>query len=338
VQIFTETKRFAKPIDITPACAYGGAPISEQVSVLKAGAEIVVATPGRAVDLLCLNNGRVTNLSRVTYLVLDEADRMFDMGFEPQVIKIVNNIRPDRQTVLFSATFPKVVEKHARAILMDPVQIICGGGVSVVSDTIDQHIEIIDEHAKITRLLAHLTDWYEKGCILIFVDRQDEADELFRDLLKNGYPGMTLHGGKDQSDRDNTIADFKSKHNTLLVATSVAARGLHVNDLVLVVNYNCPNHYEDYVHRVGRTGRAGNLGTAYTFVTPEDEAYAGDMIKALKNAKLEVPEDLQALKNRYERSVKEKEAQGITVYRPSSGYRGPDPLPYSFIFKKIQKI
>jgi len=322
VQIFTETRKYAKPMGLNPVCAYGGAPISEQVSALKAGAEAIVATPGRAVDLLCLNNGRVTNLRRVTYLVLDEADRMFDMGFEPQVIKIVNNIRPDRQTVLFSATFPKIVEKHARAILTDPIQIICGGGVSVVSSTIDQHIEIIDEHAKITRCLGLLNEWYDKGCILIFVDRQDEADELFRDLLKNGYPGLTLHGGKDQSDRDNTISDFKNKHNTLLIATSVAARGLDVKGLVLVINYNCPNHYEDYVHRVGRTGRAGNKGTAYTFITPEDDAYAGDMMKALKNAKLEVPEDLTALHNRYERATKEKEAAGIKVYRKSSGYKG----------------
>jgi len=265
---------------------------------------------------------------------MDEADRMFDMGFEPQVLKIVANIRPDRQTVLFSATFPKEVEKHARNILKDPIQIICGGGVSVVSSTIDQHIEIIDEHAKINRLLALLGEWYDQGCILIFVDRQDEADELFRDLLKNGYPGLTLHGGKDQSDRDNTIADFKNKDNTLLIATSVAARGLDVKDLVLVVNYNCPNHYEDYVHRVGRTGRAGRKGTSYTFITPEDDQYAGDMCKALKNAKLEVPEDLTALHNRYERRCKESEAQGIKVYRPSSGYKGKG---YTFDEKEGEK-
>jgi len=324
VQIFQETKLYAKAINLNPVCAYGGAPISEQVAELKRGCEALVATPGRAVDLLCLNNGRVTNLRRVTYLVLDEADRMFDMGFEPQVIKLVRNIRPDRQTVLFSATFPKVVEKHARAILKDPIQIICGGGVSVVSSTIEQHIEIIDEHAKITRALELLKVWYDKGCILIFVDRQDDADELFRDLLKNGYPGLTLHGGKDQSDRDNTISDFKSKQNTLMIATSVAARGLDVKDLVLVINYSCPNHYEDYVHRVGRTGRAGRKGTAYTFITPEEDSYAGDMAKALKMAKLDVPDDLKALENRYERALKEKEAAGIKVYRKSSssGYRG----------------
>jgi len=321
-QIHTEVAKFTKAMDLYSVCAYGGAPISEQVAALKAGAHVIVATPGRLVDLLCLNNGRVTNLTRCTYLVLDEADRMFDMGFEPQVLKVVNNIRPDRQTVLFSATFPKIVEKHAKNILTDHVLIICGGGVSVVSDKIDQHIEIVDEHAKIVRLLELLKEWYSKGSILIFVDRQDEADELFRDLLKNGYPALTLHGGKDQSDRDNTIADFKNGDNTLLIATSVAARGLDVKDLVLVVNHSCPNHYEDYVHRVGRTGRAGRDGTAYTFITPEDDQYAGDMCKALQYANLEVPEDLKALSNRFERRLKEQEALGIKVWRPSTGYKG----------------
>lgn len=320
VQIFKETKLFCKSLNLNPVCAYGGAPMAQQVGDIKAGAEIVVCTPGRCIDLLTLNGGRVMNLQRCTYVVLDEADRMFDMGFEPQVQKIMNNVRPDRQTVMFSATFPKVVEKHAKSILVNPLQIVCGG-VSVVSNTITQHIEVVGSESKNKRLLELLADWYNLGDnILIFVDRQEDADELFRDLIKAGYVALTLHGGKDQNDRDHTLADFKNKDNTLMIATSVAARGLDVKDCTLVINYNCPNHYEDYVHRVGRTGRAGKKGTAYTFIEPEEDAYAPDMMNALTLAGAEViPEMLTALAEQYKLKEKQAYAMGTQLKR-SSGF------------------
>eukprot|EP00658_Telonema_sp_P-2_P071900 TRINITY_DN6110_c0_g3_i3.p1 TRINITY_DN6110_c0_g3~~TRINITY_DN6110_c0_g3_i3.p1 ORF type:complete len:1097 (+),score=316.21 TRINITY_DN6110_c0_g3_i3:90-3380(+) len=319
-QIFTETRRFCKPLNLTPVCAYGGAPMSQQVGDIKAGAEIVVCTPGRAIDLLTLNGGRVMNLQRTTYVVMDEADRMFDMGFEPQVQKIIKNIRPDRQTVMFSATFPKVVEKHAKSILHNPIQIVCGG-VSVVSNTIEQHIEVVPTDGKLKRLLLLLAQWYDLGeNILIFVDKQDDADELFRDLIKAGYVALTLHGGKDQNDRDHTLADFKNKDNTLMIATSVAARGLDVKELSLVINFACPNHYEDYVHRVGRTGRAGRKGTAYTFIEPEDDMYAGDMIRALEMAGVEeIPEALVKLNEVYKAREKKEYALG-NVIKKASGF------------------
>lgn len=320
VQIFTECKKFAKPLQLTPVCAYGGAPMSQQVGDIKAGADIVVCTPGRCIDLLTLNGGRVMNLQRTTYVVLDEADRMFDMGFEPQVQKIIRNIRPDRQTVMFSATFPKVVEKHAKAILVDPVQIVCGG-VSVVSNTIEQHVEVVESDVKLKRLLELLAEWYDRGDnILLFVDRQEDADELFRDLIKAGYVALTLHGGKDQNDRDHTLADFKNKDNTLMVATSVAARGLDVKDLCLVVNYHCPNHYEDYVHRVGRTGRAGKKGTAYTFIEPEEDQYASDLLRALELAGVtDIPPALTKLVEAYKAKEQSAYALGTTL-KKSSGF------------------
>jgi len=320
VQIFKETKLFCKSLNLNPVCAYGGAPMAQQVGDIKAGAEIVVCTPGRCIDLLTLNGGRVMNLQRCTYVVLDEADRMFDMGFEPQVQKIMNNVRPDRQTVMFSATFPKVVEKHAKSILVNPLQIVCGG-VSVVSNTITQHIEVVGAESKNKRLLELLGDWYNLGDnILIFVDRQEDADELFRDLIKAGYVALTLHGGKDQNDRDHTLSDFKNKDNTLMIATSVAARGLDVKDCTLVINYNCPNHYEDYVHRVGRTGRAGKKGTAYTFVEPEEDLYAPDMVNALTLAGVEeIPEMLTALAEQYKLKEKQAYAMGTQLKR-STGF------------------
>jgi len=201
-----------------------------------------------------LFTGRVTNLRRTTYIVLDEADRMFDMGFEPQVMRIVDNIRPDRQTVMFSATFPRQMEALARRILNKPIEIQVGGR-SVVCKDVEQHVVVLEEDKKFLKLLEVLGIFQEKGSIIVFVERQESADELLKDLMKASYPCMSLHGGIDQIDRDSTIHDFKSGRVKLLVATSVAARGLDVKDLIVVVNYDCPNHYEDYVHRCGRTGR-----------------------------------------------------------------------------------
>lgn len=164
---------------------------------MKRGAEIVVCTPGRLIDLLCANSGRVTNLKRVTYLVLDEADRMFDMGFEQQVMKIIGNIRPDAQRVLFSATFPKQMEALARKVLKKPLEITVGGR-SIVCADVTQLVEQHDEDTKFLRLLEILGKWYdehEDQRMLVFVDRQEAADNLLRELFRRGYRCLSLHGG-----------------------------------------------------------------------------------------------------------------------------------------------
>lgn len=307
-QIHKECKPFLKALNLRAVCAYGGAPIKDQIADLKRGAEIIVCTPGRIIDLLAANSGRVTNLRRVTYVVLDEADRMFDMGFEPQVMKILANIRPDRQTVLFSATFPRQMESLARKTLAKPVEIVVGGR-SVVAPEITQIVEVRTEDLKFIRLLELLGNLYseeknEDDRALIFVDRQESADGLLKDLMRKGYPCMSIHGGKDQIDRDSTIDDFKAGVIPILIATSVAARGLDVKQLKLVVNYDAPNHLEDYVHRAGRTGRAGNTGTAVTFITPDQERYSLDIAKALRQSGQEVPEELQNLVNGFIEKVK----------------------------------
>lgn len=308
-QIHRECKPFLKILNLRAVCAYGGSPIKDQIADLKRGCEIIVCTPGRMIDLLCANSGRVTNLRRVTYLVMDEADRMFDMGFEPQVMKIVNNVRPSRQTVLFSATFPRQMEALARKVLRKPLEITVGGR-SVVCDDVNQIVEVREDDTKFVRLLEILGELYndfgeEGASALIFVDRHEAADNLLRDLMRRGYPCQSLHGGKDQADRDSTIADFKSGVTNILIATSVAARGLDVKNLKVVINYECPNHMEDYVHRVGRTGRAGNKGTAYTFITPDQDRYAMDICKALKISGQEIPPDLQALSESFQNKIKE---------------------------------
>lgn len=193
------------------------------------------------IDLLTANNGRVTNVRRVTYIVLDEADRMFDMGFEPQVMKIILNVRPDAQKVLFSATFPKTMESLARRILVKPLEITVGGR-SVVAPEIDQRVEVREADTKFTRLLEILGEQMQEHKeeedeyrSLIFVDRQEAADDLFRELLQRGYVCASLHGGKEQVDREEAIRNFKNGDVPMIVATSVAARGLDVKELKLVI-------------------------------------------------------------------------------------------------------
>ncbi|KAJ1950962.1 pre-mRNA processing RNA-helicase, partial [Linderina pennispora] len=339
VQIHRECKPFLKPLGLHAVCAYGGSAIKDQIGELKRGAEIVVCTPGRLIDLLCANSGRVTNLHRVTYLVLDEADRMFDMGFEPQVTKIVQSVRPSRQTVLFSATFPRQMEALARKILRRPLEIVVGGR-SLIPPEVAQHVEVVESKDKFVRLLAILGDAFnlnKETLALVFVDRQEAADGLLRDLMRRGYVCNSLHGGKDQTDRDQAVADFKNRVFSVLIATSVAARGLDVRGLNLVVNYDCPNHMEDLVHRVGRTGRAGNKGDAFTFITPDQDRYASEVVKAMKLSHLTPPTPVQQLADQF----LEKVRAGTARHSSKSGFggKGLEKLDKDRdLVKKIQKV
>lgn len=319
-QIHSDIKKFSKALGLRCVPVYGGSGVAQQISELKRGTEIVVCTPGRMIDILCTSGGKITNLRRVTYLVMDEADRMFDMGFEPQITRIVQNIQPDRQTVLFSATFPRQVEILARRVLNKPVEIQVGGR-SVVNKDITQLVEVRPENERFLRLLELLGEWYEKGKILIFVHSQEKCDALFRDLLRHGYPCLSLHGAKDQTDRESTISDFKSNVCNLLIATSIAARGLDVKELELVINFDVPNHYEDYVHRVGRTGRAGRKGCAITFISDEDARYAPDLVKALELSEQVVPDDLKALADGFMAKVNQGLEQAHGTGYGGSGFK-----------------
>ena len=317
-QIHKDCKPFLKSMGLRAVCAYGGAPIKDQIAEFKRGAEVIVCTPGRMIDLLAANSGRVTNLKRVTYVVLDEADRMFDMGFEPQVMKIFANIRPNRQTILFSATMPRIMDALAKKTLSSPVEITVGGR-SVVAPEITQIVEVREEGEKFHRLLELLGELYDKdedARTLIFVDRQEKADDLLKDLMRKGYPCMSIHGGKDQIDRDSTIDDFKAGVIPIMIATSVAARGLDVKQLRLVVNFDAPNHLEDYVHRAGRTGRAGNIGTAVTFVTEDQEQFSVGIAKALEQSCQPVPERLNDMRKAFREKVKSGKS------KDSSGFGG----------------
>jgi ATP-dependent RNA helicase DDX46/PRP5 len=293
LQIHKEVSTFLKSLtDIRAVCCYGGSNIEPQIAELKKGAEIIIGTPGRIIDLLAANGGRVTNLNRTTYLVLDEADRMLDMGFEPQVTKVLSQVRPNRQTILFSATFPKKMEFLAKKFLNLPIEITVGG-ISVVAPEIEQKVEVFStktedlENNKFERLVTIIEEYTlqdSKSKILVFVEKQLLADDLLVKLLGKNIPSLAIHGGKDQLDRKYAIRDFSSLSSgiNVLIATSIAARGLDVKGLKLVINYDAANHMEDYVHRVGRTGRAGNKGTAITFIASNQGRAANDLVKAMK--------------------------------------------------------
>jgi len=317
LQIWREAKRFAAPLGLRAIAVYGGAKVGDQIADLKRGAEICVATPGRLIDILTMQQGRLIALRRVSFVVLDEADRMFDMGFEPQIAMILRNARPDRQTALFSATFPRNVEQLARKALKFPLEIVCGGR-SVAASTVTQYVEVRDENTKFMRLLQLLGVWFERGSTLVFVDTQLKCDSIYADLIKAGYACLSLHGGQDQKDREATLDDFKAGVATILVATSVAGRGLDVPAIRCVVNYSAPNHLEDYVHRVGRTGRAGKEGTAYTFLDAANEdSYAPIVAKALRQASRPVPPELDAVAKTFTARAVAGERQWA-----ASGYAG----------------
>lgn len=329
LQIVSELKPFLSASGITIKCAYGGQPISDQIAMLKRGGiHILCATPGRLIDLLQSNSGRVLNFRRITYVVLDEADRMFDMGFEPQVMKILATVRPDRQTILFSATFPKNMAALARKALNQPAEVIIGGR-SKVAPEITQIISLVDPsyEKKISKTLLHLGQLFaedENSQVLIFTERQETAEDLLSKLFKASYLSVnTIHGAKDQTDRNEALNDFKQGILSILIATSVAARGLDVPGLAMIFNFDCPTHLEDYVHRCGRTGRAGNKGTAITLIeNPGQERFAVHVVKALRESGTEVPADLQEMADTFH----EKTKTGAEKYYGGFGGKGLDKL------------
>ncbi|XP_074102053.1 putative ATP-dependent RNA helicase DDX5 isoform X1 [Cotesia typhae] len=274
---------FGHTSGIRNTCLYGGAPKSSQARDLDSGVEIVIATPGRLLDFL--ESGR-TNLKRCTYLVLDEADRMLDMGFEPQIRKIIEQIRPDRQTLMWSATWPKEVKNLAEDFLKDYAQINVGSLQLSANHNILQIIDVCQDYekeAKLSTLLKEIMAESENKTI-VFIETKRRVDEITRKMKREGWPAVCIHGDKTQQERDWVLQDFRSGKAPILVATDVAARGLDVEDVKFVINFDYPSCSEDYVHRIGRTGRRQKTGTAYTFFTPNNSNKANDLIQVLKEA------------------------------------------------------
>ncbi|KAH9442558.1 hypothetical protein Pst134EA_031919 [Puccinia striiformis f. sp. tritici] len=290
VQIQGECTKFGASSRIRNTCVYGGVPKGQQIRDLTRGAEIVIATPGRLIDML---ESRKTNLHRVTYLVMDEADRMLDMGFEPQIKKIVEQIRPDRQTLMFSATWPKEVQRLASEYLKDFIQVNVGSLDLTANINITQIVEVCSDFEKRGKLIKHLEKISaESAKVLIFVGTKRVADDLTKYLRQDGWPSLAIHGDKQQQERDWVLEEFKSGRSPIMIATDVASRGLDVKDIAYVINYDMPNGIEDYIHRIGRTGRAGRTGTAYSYISADQSKLARELVKILRDAKQVVPSAL----------------------------------------------
>ncbi|XP_055523405.1 uncharacterized protein LOC129717491 isoform X2 [Wyeomyia smithii] len=277
---------------IRNTCLFGGSSKGPQAGDLRRGVEIVIATPGRLIDFL---ESGTTTLQRVTYLVLDEADRMLDMGFEPQIRKILEQIRPDRQILMWSATWPKEVQRLARDYLGDYVQINVGSLELSANHNITQHVKVIEEHEKNDELGKLLDTLYARGNpgkILVFTTTKRKCDQISNYLRRFGQDSVGMHGDKSQQERERALNRFRNSNSCILVATDVAARGLDVDGIKVVINYDFPQQTEDYVHRIGRTGRSESTGEAYTFFTSNERKMAKELVAVLEEAKQTIPPEL----------------------------------------------
>lgn len=271
-QINDTIRAFSLGTQIRSAVIYGGVGPAPQVKALREGVEILVACPGRLLDLLGQNYAR---LGGVEVLVLDEADRMFDMGFLPDVRKIIKAVPPRRQTMLFSATFPKEIEELASSTLSNPQRISLG--ISRPAQTVTHALYPVLPHLK-TNLMLALLKKTDTDSVLIFTRTKHRAERLAKQIAHAGFRVTSLHSNRSQNQRQAALAGFRSGHFQVMVATDIAARGLDVESISHVINFDMPDTADAYIHRIGRTGRAERSGDAFTLVTPEDT----DMIRALE--------------------------------------------------------
>ncbi|XP_058813426.1 probable ATP-dependent RNA helicase DDX43 [Topomyia yanbarensis] len=296
---------------IRAICLYGGGDRKLQINKVEAGVEIIIATPGRLNDLVSAN---VLDITSITYLVLDEADRMLDMGFEPQIRKLLLDIRPDRQTIMTSATWPPGVRRLAQSYMNNPIQVYVGTLDLAATHSVTQHIEMIDEEDKYMRVLNFVKNMERTDKAIIFCGRKTRADDLSSEFVLSGINCQSIHGDRDQADREQALEDIKSGDVRVLIATDVASRGLDIEDITHVVNYDFPRNIEEYVHRVGRTGRAGKSGIALSFFTRSDWAIASELINILEEADQDVPDEIRKMAERFaakkERESREKAAFG----------------------------
>jgi ATP-dependent RNA helicase DDX3X len=286
VQIHEEAQKFCYCTGIRPVVVYGGANIQNQQRELDYGADILVATPGRLVDLI--ERGRV-NLCNVRFLILDEADRMLDMGFEPQIRRIVESegMPVDRQTFMFSATFPQEIQRLAGDFMRNYV-FVAVGRVGSASKDVTQKVEWIEQNDKmdfVVDFLSRVSD----GLVLIFVETKRGADYLEEVLTRHNFPASSIHGDKSQREREDALKSFKSGRTPILVATDVAARGLDIPNVTQVINFDLPSNIDDYVHRIGRTGRAGNVGHALSLINDKNRNIAKELAELLVENQQELP-------------------------------------------------
>jgi Superfamily II DNA and RNA helicases len=276
IQIGENVATYAGLTQIKHAVVFGGVSVHQQVMALRKQPDILIATPGRLLDLL---GQRAVSLGRVGYLVLDEADRMLDMGFIKDIKKIIDLVPRQRQTLLFSATMPKNIEDFAQSIMTNPERVAVTP-VSSTAETVTQAIFPVSKPDKIG-LLGHLIKKEREGNILVFSRTKHGADKIVRKLKQVGITAEAIHGNKSQQARQRALSNFKSGATKVLIATDIAARGIDVESLQLVINYDLPNEPETYVHRIGRTGRAGASGRAWSFCDADEKEYLWQITKLI---------------------------------------------------------
>lgn len=261
-QIGENLAHYSLFLDLRSETVFGGVKIEGQIKRLSKGVDILVATPGRLLDL---SARRVIDLSSISILVLDEADRMLDMGFIHDIKKVLKLLPVARQNLLFSATFSDEIKRLSRTILVDPVEVQVGSKNRTV-DVVTQLVHPVNQSRK-RALLSHLIGTKDLSRVLVFTRTKHGANRLAKQLESDGFPARAIHGNKSQNQRTKALSEFKDGRVKVLVATDIAARGLHIDELSHVVNFDLPNVAEDYVHRIGRTGRAGHIGTAISLVS-----------------------------------------------------------------------
>uniref|UniRef100_A0A0P4WJQ0 RNA helicase n=1 Tax=Scylla olivacea TaxID=85551 RepID=A0A0P4WJQ0_SCYOL len=309
-QIEKEVSKYSYD-NIKCVCVYGQGDKRIQVHKIRGKAEIVVATPGRLNDFTSTG---IIDLSGVSYLVLDEADRMLDMGFEPQIRKAVLLTRPDRQTVMTSATWPEGVRDLASKLMKEPITVVVGSLDLKAVHTVTQKIMICDEDNKKEELIKFITGLGNKEKAIVFVGRKSMVDFLSVAMLEEGLNVCIMHGDICQHDREQALRDLKSGKSRVLIATDVASRGIDVNDVTHIFNFDCPRDMEEYVHRVGRTGRAGRSGSAITLFTRNDWARAEKLIDILERSNQDVPRALVRMMERW-KEAQARRSQTPRTYR-----------------------
>ncbi|WP_025724886.1 DEAD/DEAH box helicase [Acholeplasma granularum] len=291
LQVAENFTNYSKYLNIKNTTIYGGVSQKRQEESIKRGVDVVIATPGRLLDLL---NQKILHLNDIKYLVLDEADQMLDMGFIKDVLKIVNQIPKDRQTMLFSATMPKQIEQLSKQILINPVRIAVAP-VTQTLDLINQSVYLVSKSYK-TALLVDLIKKMNMKSVLVFTRTKNGANRLVKNLMMVNIESEPIHGNKSQASRERSLNNFKSGKTKILVATDIAARGIDIEALDFVVNYDLPEVPETYIHRIGRTGRAGLSGIAISFSDPAEPKLLNQIEKHIGKSINVIEHQFQVLK------------------------------------------
>lgn len=319
-QITFDCNKFGKCLDIRTVCIYGGNGRQFQIKDLEVAPQLVVCTPGRLLDFL---ESGVLNLKRCTFVVVDEGDRMMDMGFGPQLKKVLSQVRPDRQCFMCTATWPATLSELSAEYLNSPVYLNVGSVEYPLNPNITHVIKVVEVEEKVNALVEILKDKKEKR-VLVFVDTKSSCDILVEELKTHEISCVGLHGQKSTKDRMTALIDFRAGRNMCVVATDVASRGIDIRDLEFVVLYDFPRRVEDYVHRIGRTARGTQKGTAITLFTKDNAKSAPNLIKVLEDAGQNIPRELRRMVRKPRAEGDENKENPRPRRRRSRSHNGDD--------------